>query len=187
MKISKKHAADRCIPKDRMTILVSPTYYLQRKKFYEGFNCTVKPLLFSWEYLTANHIKCIMGIKETDNQLYVSTMLELLKRYQRQNKIPKISDFFQEVKKICNVNGQAGPLEQRIALLESLVAESYINTGLKNEGGNLQSDCLPGHFVITDLTDPLLSKSDVNGIFQVLTEQYRTLPKKQHGCGQVFK
>ena len=30
----------------------------------------------------ANHIKSIMGINEMDNQLYVSVMLNLLRRYQ---------------------------------------------------------------------------------------------------------
>jgi hypothetical protein len=63
-----------------MTILVSPSYYKQRKAFY-GDYCTVKPLLLKWNSLTANHIKSIMRLKENDNQLYAATMLDLLRRY----------------------------------------------------------------------------------------------------------
>ena len=32
--------------------------------------------------------------------------------------------------------------------------------------------------IIADLTDPLLSKEEANGLFQVLTEQFRSLPTK---------
>ena len=178
-----KQSADCFVPEERMTILVSPSNYLQRKSFYKGFNCTVKPLLFKWKSLTANHIKCIMGIKDTDSQLYVSTMLELLKRYQRKDKIPEVHSFFKEVKSICKVSGQAGPLAQRMTLLEGLIAESEINKGL--DGCDLHTACLPGHLVIADLTDPLLSKLDVNGIFQVLVEQYRASPAMP-GHGKVL-
>lgn len=124
-----------------------------------------------------------MGIKDTDSQLYVSTMLELLKRYQRNNMIPDVHIFFKEVKSSCKVSGQAGPLDQRIALLESMIAESTINKGL--DGCDLHTACLPGHLVVADLTDPLLSKVDVNGIFQVLVEQYRSSPAMP-GHGKVL-
>lgn len=35
------------LSKDKMVVLVSPTFYKQRKAFY-GDRCTVKPLLFQW-------------------------------------------------------------------------------------------------------------------------------------------
>ena len=35
------------LPRDRMVVLVSPSYYLQRKAFY-GDYCDVRPLLFRW-------------------------------------------------------------------------------------------------------------------------------------------
>jgi hypothetical protein len=65
------------------------------------------------------------------------------------------------------VTRQEGPLGQRIALLESLIAESDINKNIRGMGVDLYDQCIPGHLVIADMTDPLLSKSDVNGIFQV--------------------
>lgn len=159
--------AGRCVGKERITILVSANYYKQRLEFYKGSDYNIKPLLLRWETLSANQIKCIMGIKDTDTQLYVSTMLNLLKRYQREKKMPSAPVFFKEVRVACNIAGQGGPLVQRLALLESLIAESDINKKIKDTGSDLYAQCAPGRLVIADMTDPLLSKSDVNGVFQV--------------------
>ena len=71
------------VSKEKSVILVSPAFYKQRKKFY-GDYCTVKPLLFRWRSLTADHIKRIMRIESGDNQLYVASFLDLLRGYQRQ-------------------------------------------------------------------------------------------------------
>jgi hypothetical protein len=114
----------------------------------------------------------LMGIEDTDSQLYVSTMLDILKRYQRKDEIPPACEFFEELRDACNVRAQEGPLGQRIALLESMIAESDINRNIRGIGGDLYSQCAPGHLVIADMTDPLLSKSDVNGLFQVQQLQY---------------
>ena len=93
--------------------------------------------------------------------------------------VPEFSDFLNQVRKVCNANGQKGPLDQRIALLESVVAESEKNSALVEESLDLISCSKDGyHFIIADLTDPLLSKEEANGLFQVLTEQFRTLPTK---------
>ena len=70
------------VPKDKSVILVSPAYYKQRKKFY-GDDFNVKPLLFRWRSLTADHIKRIMRIESGDNQLYVASFLDLLRSYQQ--------------------------------------------------------------------------------------------------------
>ena len=71
------------VPKEKAVILVSPAFYKQRKKFY-GDTCTVRPLLFQWRSLTADHIKRIMRIESGDNQLYVASFLDLLRGYQKQ-------------------------------------------------------------------------------------------------------
>jgi len=166
------------VPKDKAVILVSPAFYKQRKKFY-GDYCTVKPLLFRWRSLTADHIKRIMRIESGDNQLYVAAFLNLLRGYQRQAVVPEFSDFMKQVRKVCSTGSQKGPLDQRIALLESVVAESPQNSSLVGESLDLMSAIKQGiHFIIADLTDPLLSKEEANGLFQVLTEQFRTLPTK---------
>ena len=61
------------LPKEKLTVLVSPTFYRQRKRFY-GESCTVKPLLFEWSSLSADHIKKLMRIEEGDAQLCKSRL-----------------------------------------------------------------------------------------------------------------
>ena len=164
--------------KEKAVILVSPAFYLQRKKFY-GDTCTVKPLLFRWRSLTADHIKRIMRIESGDNQLYVASFLDLLRSYQKKAVVPDFADFLKQVRDVCSIGTQKGPLDQRINLLESIVAESEKNSGLVGESLDLVSSSKDGyHLIIADMTDPLLSKEEANGLFQVLTEQFRTLPTK---------
>jgi hypothetical protein len=173
-----------CVPREKMVVLVSPTYYLQRKKFY-GDYCKVRPLLFRWANLTADHIKKLMCIDEGDNQLYVASMLSLLRSYQRNAVVPEFRGFLNHVREICNIKTQTAPLLQRLALLEAFVAESETNVGLLAEGADLFSSLGTGVLVVADLTDPLLSSKEANGIFQVLTEQFRTVPLSD-GCGKVL-
>ena len=162
------------VPREKATILVSPTFYKQRKDFY-GDYCNVRPLLFRWKSLTADHIKRIMGIKSSDNQLYVSSFMTLLRRYQRQAVIPSFSNFIKEVTKSCNAQGQTAPLGQRIALLESVIAESSVNTDIAAQSMDIgQAMAAELDLIIVDLTDPLLAKDDANGLFQVVTEQFRS-------------
>ena len=169
-------ASSSCVSKEKAVILVSPTFYRQRKTFY-GNNCTVKPLLFKWRSLTADHIKRIMRINEGDNQLYVASFMTLLRGYQREAVVPEFSQFLNQVQRVCDIKSQQGPLVQRIKLLESMVAESQMNLSLKEESLDLSTCIASGRtLVITDLTDPLLSKEEANGLFQVLTEQFRALP-----------
>ena len=166
------------VAKEKAVILVSPAFYLQRKKFY-GDTCTVKPLLFRWRSLTADHIKRIMRIESGDNQLYVASFLDLLRSYQKKAVVPDFADFLKQVRDVCSIGTQKGPLDQRINLLESIVAESEKNSGLVGESLDLVSSSKDGyHLIIADMTDPLLSKDEANGLFQVLTEQFRSLPTK---------
>ena len=153
------------LPRERLVVLVSPTYYRQRRAFYSDY-CTVRPLLFRWHTLSADHLKRIMRVRAGDGQLYVAAMLDLLRRYQRDGVAPTFAAFLADVKRVCKVQGQAGPLEQRLALLESLVAESEGNRALAAEGADLRSACAPGTLVVADLTDPLLASDEANAVFQ---------------------
>jgi hypothetical protein len=165
-----------CVPRSKATILVSPTFYKQRKAFY-GDYCTVRPLLFKWSSLTADHIKRVMRIETGANQLYVASFMTLLRGYQRRAVVPEFARFIEEVKEMCNLKGQLGPLEQRIALLESMVAESDVNKDIVDESMDLAKALSSGlDLIIVDLTDPLLSKEEANSLFQVVTEQFRSIP-----------
>ena len=75
----------------QMVILVSPTFYHQRKKFYGTADNKYKvlPLLFRWAALNAVQLKKLMRINESDNQLYVGVMLAKLREYQRAGGVPE--------------------------------------------------------------------------------------------------
>lgn len=73
----------------QMVILVSPSYFVQRQRFYSKWqHIQVKPLLFRWEDLTATHIKQMMRVSEEAGEmpLYMSVLLDLLRRIQRQDR-----------------------------------------------------------------------------------------------------
>lgn len=95
-----------------MVVLVSPTFYKQRREFYEGTRVAVYPLLFDWASLTAMQLRKLMRLGESDAQLYVSTMLSLLRDYQRDNQLPVFSSFLTQIEEKCNVSGQSAPLVQ---------------------------------------------------------------------------
>jgi hypothetical protein len=146
----------------------------------------VVPLLLSWASLTADSLKRIMRIAEDDNQLYVAVLLSVLRDSQRAGALPNFTAFLAQVREKCGVKGQSAPLDQRLALLEDVVRESAKNAALAAEwpsGGEVWSACAPGKLVIVDLTNPLLSASEANGVFQVLVEQFRALPTR---CGKVL-
>lgn len=98
------------LPTHKLTILVSPLNYYNRLHFYQSDNdsgITVKPLLFDWKELTAEHIKKIMGIDESGTQLYMASLLEVLRNYQRKGlDLPDFDVFVEEVKRVCTVQGK---------------------------------------------------------------------------------
>ena len=163
------------LPRQKTLVIVSPSNYHQRKAYY-GSDVRVEPLLFSWGALSAKQIKCIMRINDGENQLYVSTMLSLLRKYQRKQCMPPFVDFCNELTSICSASGQNGPLRQRLALLDAFMKESDVNKEFYRDsmGGDLSSLMQEGMMVVADLTDPLLSPEEANGIFEVLLDQFRS-------------
>lgn len=142
------------------------------------------PLLFSWSSLTAEHIRLLMRLNSDDQQLYVSSLLELLRKYQRSNRVPPFAAFLDEVRELCSLEGQKGALRQRLQLLEAFILESDINKEIRPHGRDLAA-MTRGMAVVADLTDPLLSRDEICGVFQVLTEQYRAIPSRKLG-GKVL-
>jgi hypothetical protein len=157
-----------------MLVLVSPSNYKMRKAFY-GPEVRVEQLLFSWGKLSAKQLKGLMCIKEGDNQLYVSTMLSLLRGFQRKQSMPAFDDFCRQIEQTCSSGTQKGPLQQRLALLEALMKESAVNhKEFRGIGGDLSLLMWEGMLVVADLSDPLLSPEEANGIFEVLLDQFRS-------------
>ena len=169
---------------DKMVVLVSPSYYKQRKQFYGSTSFEVVPPLFNWSSLKAQQLKKLMRLSEGDSQLFVSVILNLLREYQREDAVPVFGDFLKKIESLCSVQGQSGPLKQRIQLLKSMVKESELNESLSANYVSLGDLMDSGVVIIADMTDPMLSADEANGIFQVLLEQFRTKPLTS-GIGKV--
>jgi hypothetical protein len=166
-----------------VVILVSPTFYRQRKKFYgSSSQYVVLPLLFRWKALDAVQLKKLMRINEGDNQLYIGMMLSKLREYQRKGGMPEFCEFCDEMMAACCSGQQSGPLAQRLELLKQFVAESEENEELYAEQADLSQLLAGGTLVVADLTDPMLAPAEANGVFQVLLEQFRM---KELDCGKI--
>jgi hypothetical protein len=165
----------------QVTVLVSPNYCVQRRQFYKRYpnvNLKVKTLQLRWDRLDAAQLKKLMGIDESDNQLYVSDMLCKLGELQRRNKWPRMNTFFDDFEATCS-RAQLAPLQQRLNLLRSFVTE-----GNDHDCAELSSLMTTGSFIICDLTDPMLSETAVNSVFQVLLQQFRRTHVPD--CGKVI-
>ena len=170
-----------CLDGDKLLVLCSPSNYLQRRRFYEGA-CECRPLLFRWSRLNAAQIKMLMRLDESSPQLYVAVMLDKLRGYQRRGKVPKFDDFVAEFKEACSGN-QCSPVEQRFQLLSALVYESKENEDIREEGCDLADVMAAGRMVVADLTDPMMSPAEANGVFQVLLATFRC--KQVDGAGKL--
>lgn len=159
----------------RAVVLVSPSFYAQRKRYY-GEEYDVRPLLFRWDELTAAHLRMLMRLDdEGAQQLYISVLLDLLRQYQQKDTVPEFADFTAEVQEMCGSASQAGPLKQRLQILESFILESERNADMRTDALSVPLDDLvaSGVLVIADLTDPMLSAADASAVFGVLLEQFR--------------
>jgi hypothetical protein len=160
-------------PVSHMTILVSPSFYLQRKAYYEQIpNCSVYPLLFKWKDLNASQIKSLMRVDIGENiPLYMSSILTMLRRLQKQGKVPDFSIFKKIISNEMNLSDkQSSPLNLRMSLLESLLQESSENQHFS--AINLKDLFSESSLVVVDLTDPMMSGTEANGIFQVLLSMF---------------
>mmetsp|Transcript_12717 Transcript_12717/g.44540 ORF Transcript_12717/g.44540 Transcript_12717/m.44540 type:complete len:778 (-) Transcript_12717:319-2652(-) len=181
----------------KVVILVSPTNFRRRRTFYNGVTSggaepgrddpfEVRPLLFRWSDLHASQLKKLMHVEDDGAQLYIAAMLGILRRYERDGRLPAFDAFKAEALAACSSPGQSGPLEMRLDLLDQLIAESAINKGdaaVRDEHLPLSDLVKPGTLVIADLTDPMMSRLDADGAFHVLLEQFRNL--NGLNCGKI--
>ena len=182
----KKHGKETSsLPTVRRSIvLTSPCYYKQRKEMYKGVpNTEVHPLLFSSNDLQAAQLKKLMHVNEGDNQLYMSSFFDKLRGYQRENEKPVYSEFKKQMEEMFSSPSQSGPLRLRLDILDSLVAEAECNKDLEHVP--LKDLIESGTMVIADLADPMMDANTVNGVFNVLLEQFRNT-QVSHGKLCVF-
>ena len=179
------------VPRSKAMVLVSPTFYKQRKASYGDSSCAVVPLLFKWSSLTTNCVMRILRIGssgEKNSLLDAGLFMPLLRRYQRRNALPEFSQFVQEMKAVRGLEAHHEEiLDQQLDLLECMMAESEENSEIALESMDLEQALSSGlNLTIVDLTDPLLSSEDANTIFQVVTEQFRSISLAD-GCSSRSK
>lgn len=167
----------------RLIILVSPSFYYQRKAFYQQWpNCSVRPLLFRWKDMSASVIKSLMRVQlDKEPPLYMGALLDLLRKLQKKNTFPTFQSFKDHLKTLDLTPQQSGPLNLRLNLVESLLAESNENRDLP-ERAELVDICSSGSLVICDLTDPMMTAPEARGIFEVLLEKFKTISLD---CGKM--
>ena len=173
------------LPQSQIKVLASPFFYKQRQYHY-GSAYTVRPITFKWSRLSVDHIKRILRIRETaqdatsqNNQF--ASVVDVLRKYQKGSTRPSFGTFCEEIKKLASFKHPDSQLPQRLRLLESIVFESPENASIAAEWPTICDHVYsPGSLMIVDLTDPLLSTSDANCIFQVFAEQFRSEQRNSH-------
>ncbi|RKO82760.1 hypothetical protein BDK51DRAFT_40482 [Blyttiomyces helicus] len=111
----------------------------------------------------------------------MGALLDLLRKFQKADKFPTLASFKQQLDALDFSPSQSAPLQQRLALIESFLADSKENANLP-ERVDLKEACTSGTVVIFDLTDPMLSAAESRGIFEVVLERFRALPLT---CGKL--
>ena len=172
---------------EKMLIFVSPSYYIQRRDYYAGRpNCTVLPLLFCWRQLSADFIKSLMRV-ETESEsvpLYMSLVLNILRGHQKAGSLPDYATFERELDALDLLPGQRAPLDQRRLILRFLVAESAENAKIYQRGMDIGSVLAKnpetGRLIMVDLTDPMITGVDANGIFQVVLKMFMSFHTSLH-------
>ena len=112
--------------------------------------------------------------------LYFATILDLLRQCQKKGGFPNWKVFKKTVMNEMEFNvGQSSALTQRLKLLESFLIEAEDNVQFQSI--DLAALFEKNPLVVADLTDPLLSPDEANGIFQVLLNQFQSveLPKNR--------
>ena len=173
------------IPQTQIKVLASPFFYKQRQYHY-GQAYSVRPITFKWSRLSVDHIKRILRIKETVNDAanqnnQFASVIDVLRKYQKGATRPSFITFCDEIKRLSSFKHIDSQLPQRLRLLESIVFESSENVAIAAEWPNICDHIYtPGSLMIVDLTDPLLSTSDCNCVFQVFAEQFRSEQRNAH-------
>jgi DNA helicase HerA-like ATPase len=136
------------------------------------------PLLFDFKHLGAQELKQIMGVSADQSQLYMSVVLNVLRKWEKRPKTANIPQLtFEGFEKLLQneqelAQSQSVPLQQRLSLLRSFLKDADENKDLPYDR-DVSQFFVRGCVVIADLTDPLISQSDANRIFQVVLSLFR--------------
>ncbi|TPX53746.1 hypothetical protein PhCBS80983_g06185 [Powellomyces hirtus] len=169
----------------RMVVLVSPSYYIQRKEYYKQIpNCTVLPLLLRWSDLNAEQIKQLMRIEVDDTMpLYMSVILDMLRKMQKDARYPTFGDFKTELVQLELTGQQNSPLAQRLRLIESYRPNDVWTRGERNLqvmlSKFLTTPTRAGKLAVFDEAHKYLQHSGNDGLSAALVSAVRQM--RHHG------
>lgn len=175
-----------------VVILVSPANFRRRKRFYDqlGFPVKVLPLLFNWNDLDASDLQTLMAIENMP--LYMESVIDYLRGMQKNDKKPTFAEFKRDIGEMDFSKGQRSPLDLRLQLLASFLIDDQSNTNIYGVGIPDVLTVLRGRdrMVVCDLTDPLFSGEQANGVFAVVLGKFVSTPAA-HGrlvvCDEAHK
>lgn len=108
-----------------------------------------------------------MQFNTGDNTLYMSAITNMLRDFQERDQKPTWKGFLDAVRALGLSSGQKGPLELRLKILESSIRSE------QDTFQTFEQVIESSSLVVIDLTDPLLTGHDVNGIFGLLLDTYK--------------
>jgi hypothetical protein len=101
----------------------------------------------------------------------MSSILAMLRRLQKQGSFPGFATFKTMIRdRMKLTDKQNSPLDLRMSLLESLLQESTENRHFP--AISLKELFSEPSLVVVDLTDPMMSGTEANGVFQVLLAMF---------------
>ncbi|GIQ79440.1 hypothetical protein KIPB_000085 [Kipferlia bialata] len=162
-------------------VLTSPSNYIVRRRFLESKfpGVQVLPLVIPFGALTGTMLEQLMGLADVTHPPLYADVAKALPRKVQSRGDPITWTGFQSLLMDADFDPkQRQHLTQRLALLESLVAESSTNKRLGLTGAHevIASD-ISDRLVVCDLTDPHLTSAEANSLFSVVTHLFLSGPR----------
>ncbi|KAI4111950.1 MAG: hypothetical protein LQ345_006652 [Seirophora villosa] len=148
----------------------------------------VCPLLLLEEHLDVTSIMTLMKIDpgKGGTQLYMETVYDILRQLSMEAKAATKFDheaFLERIKEYKLLDGQSGPLRQRLDLLKRFLAKcagtlpGWLEAHEKQEGMNIFSFA-PGTLTIIDLCDPWTNEGAACALFDICLSLFKDLGPK---------
>lgn len=190
---------DRGISK--VIVLVSPTYYQQRKQYYEKLNphYVILPLIFRWSTLNTKQIKKFMNLSDLSStnpsQQYPSCLIDILKNYQSSNYQLSYPDYIRMIFEQIDEHWHEW-IHHRINFIKYFIDEYYHTSTGNHINDRLHVECYqplnldeifqPSHLVLCDLFDPILSYDQYTIIYHNFMNIFREYQFHDDQCGKLL-
>lgn len=180
-----------------VTILVAPSNLWAMRRLYHNLpglppdapRPRVLPLYLSDSQLTISRILKMMAVDVTSagpgsGPLYMDLVRSIIREMAMDGGGFTYTRFRERLKKQKWINGQAGPLDMRLQLLESFMEPNTLWTRSTRPAASVEAawDFQPGSLTIVDLSDPFLSSEDACVLFSIALSIFM---EERTRCGRV--